>query len=82
MDDHIFDRGHLACDLKWRLAATRGIIIFPKMQQLSLHEMSVFSGYLVNSCSATQLGYRCGYSVESAILTLTLYTIVQQRNAS
>ena len=36
MDDQISDRGHLACDLKWRHAATWGMIIFPKMQQLSL----------------------------------------------
>ncbi len=40
MDDHISDRGHLACDLKWRLAATRGIIIFPRCN--SFH----FSKYL------------------------------------
>ena len=39
----ISDRGHLACDLKWRHNATWGIIIFPMMQQISLLEISVIT---------------------------------------
>ena len=35
---------NLSGDLKWRPAATRGIIFLPKMQQLSLLEISIFSG--------------------------------------
>ncbi len=34
MDDHIYSRGLLSSDLKWRQAEIRGIIIFPMMQQL------------------------------------------------
>ncbi len=43
MDDTTtLNRGHLACDLKWRHAATLGIIIIlPKMQQFSLLETSM-----------------------------------------
>ncbi len=49
MDDHIYNRGHLTSDLKWRHAATRGIIIFPEMQQFSLLVTSIFSGQALHS---------------------------------
>ena len=44
MDDHIYGRGHLSGDLKWRQVEMRGIIIFPMMQRLSLLEFPIFFG--------------------------------------
>ena len=49
MDDHIYGRGHLSGDLKWRQAEMRGIIIFPMMQQLSLLKFLILYGDIINT---------------------------------
>ncbi len=47
MDGYIYGRDHLSGDTKWRYAEIWGIVIFPKMQQLSLLVISNFSGSLL-----------------------------------
>ncbi len=47
MDDHISDRDHVACDLKWRHATTWGIIIFfPRCNSFHFSK-SLFSGMML-----------------------------------
>ncbi len=58
MDNQISDRGHLACDLKWWYTATWGIIIFPKMQQLSLLE-NVYSLVQISQSEIVLEGQQC-----------------------
>ena len=40
--NHVYSRGHLSGDLKWRQTEMRGIIIFPMTQQFSLLEFPIF----------------------------------------
>ncbi len=72
MDDHIYGRGHLSIDLKWRHAEMKGIFFLPKMQQLSLLEISSFLCGIIRITLTTCLcktgrvpirTYLCAYSI-------------------